>query len=204
MHFAQSVYRSKCGIPVCIDLFTELVILFAGSRSGDTVTQPVVFVHRCIHVCRQVVVVIGRNRHIQSFGEKILLAIFYRRNDGIAMTMFLAEYDFLVHSILYFFVEMRVGHIKHQPVGPAFPGNSDFSDDRFVVECIIESFYTLYIIFIADRRIVFVVELFHPVVDIVIIVRVILIRIDFVCQSVSETLPEVYIRFMRVERAVRV
>jgi outer membrane receptor for ferrienterochelin and colicin len=23
---------------------------------------------------------------------------------------------------------MRVGHIKHQPVGPAFPGNSDFSD----------------------------------------------------------------------------
>ena len=115
------------------------------------------------------------------------------------MTMFLAEYDFLVHSVLYFFVEMRVGYIKHQPVGPAFPGNSDFSDDRFVVECIIESFYTLYITFIADRRIVFVVELFHPVVDIVIIVRVILIRIDFVCQSVSETLPEVYIRFMRVE-----
>ena len=77
MYLAQSVHCRKGGIPVGVDLLTELVVLFAGGRTGDAVAQPVVFVHRRIHVGGQVMVVVGRHRHIQSFGEKVAFAVFH-------------------------------------------------------------------------------------------------------------------------------
>ena len=118
------------------------------------------------------------------------------------MTVFLSEHDFLVHAVLYLFVEMRIGHVQHQPVGPALACHADFSDDRLVVESIIETLYMLDVAFVAEGRIVFVVELLHPVVNVVIVVRIILVCIDFIRQSVLETLSEIDIRFVGIERTV--
>ena len=77
MYLAQSVHGRERGVPIGVNLLAELVVLFAGGRAGDAVAQPVIFVHGRIHVGRQIVVVVGRHCHIQSFGEKVAFAVLH-------------------------------------------------------------------------------------------------------------------------------
>ena len=70
------------------------------------------------------------------------------------------------------------------------------------MEGIVEAFHMLDVAFVADGCVVFVIEFLHPVVNVVIVVRVVLVRVDFVGQTILETLSEVGIRFVRIERTV--
>ena len=191
VRIAYPIVERERGVPVGILLLAVLVGLFSCRLFGHTFSKPVVFVHGRVYVGREIMVVVGCGRYVQSLYEQVFFAVFCGRHEGMPVAVLFAEYYLLIHSVLYFFVEVRIGKAEHQAVGPRLVGYAYLSDDRFVMERVVETLYPVNGILVADGRVVFVVELFYPIVDVVVVVRVVLKRVDFVSESVFEALPEV-------------
>ena len=113
--------------------------------------------------------------------------------------MLLSEYDILIYPCLDFFIEVRIVETEYQTVCPGFIHDSYFTDNSFVMKCIVKTFYMVYFIFICTLGNTVFTKLGNVIVDIIIIVRIILESIDFIHQSILECLTEVYIRFMCIE-----
>ena len=121
-----------------------------------------------------VVVIIGCCRYIQSFYQQVALTVFYRRDERISFTVFLAEYYILVDPSLDFLVEMRIIEAEHQTVCPVFVHNSYFSDNSFVVEHIVETFYVVNFLFVCTFGYAIFAKFGDIVVNIIIVIRIVL------------------------------
>ena len=89
-------------------------------------------------------VVVGAERDIQPFGQKVSLAVLYRRYERVATAVFFAEYDILVDTCLYLLVEVRVIESDQETVRPRLARDTDFPYDSFVVELVVEPSYVIY------------------------------------------------------------
>ena len=111
--------------------------------------------------------------------------------------MFLSENNLLVYSGLYVFVKIGIRNPEDEPVGPVFPGHSEFCHYDFVVEGVMETPHMFYVVFVHGELMyvpVFVrFEFPYPVVDIVAVVGIILEGVDFVCKTVFEGLAEIHV-----------
>ena len=199
MNCPDAVVCRKRGVPVGIFRFVVLIRLLALASGIFPVAQPIVFIRRGINVHCQVMVVVGGQHYVQPFGEQVTFAVFQRRDKRMSFAVFFSEYDVLVYAGLYFLIEMRIVESHHQAVCPRLVYQTDFSDNRFIVELVIKTLYVVYLVAVGIFRNSVFSELGDIIINVIIVVRKVLESVYFVHQSVSERLPEVDIRFMGVE-----
>ena len=122
-----------------------------------------------------------------------MFAILYRRDERMSFAMLLSEYDILVNSCLYLFIEIAVCKVQHQSVGPFFVYHTDFPDNRFVVKLVVEAFYVIYFTAVGTFCYAIFAEFRNVIVYVVIVVREVLKGIDFIGKAVLEGLAEMYV-----------
>ena len=113
----------------------------------------------------------------------------------------------LAYTGLHVLIHVRVGETQHQAVGPCLVDEAYFTDDRLVVVGVVEAFHAYFVprVDIGRNRAVGIEgEYFRVDIHLVVIVRIVLEGIDFVGEAALERLPEVDIRLVGVERAIRV
>ena len=120
----------------------------------------------------------------------------------MSLAVLLAENHILVHAGLYFLIEMRIVETQHQAVCPRLVHKTDFPDNRFVMELVVEPLHVVYLVTVGIFGNTILTELGDIVINIIIIVREILESVYLIRQPVPESLPEVNIRLMRIERTV--
>ena len=120
----------------------------------------------------------------------------------MSATVFLTEDYVLVHAGLYLLVKVRVVQAHHQAVGPGLAGYTYLSDDSLVVEPVIEPPYMVDLVAVRAFRYAVLAEFCDIAVDEITVVRVVLKGVYLVCQSVAESLVEIDIGLVRIERAV--
>ena len=118
----------------------------------------------------------------------------------MSFAVLLAVNDFLAYTSLYVLVHIGVGETQQQAVRPFLVYDPQLADNCFVVVGIVEAFHPFLFASVDASGL----EVFHRSVHVVVIVRIVLESIDFVGESVFERLPEIHIRFVCIERTVRI
>ena len=118
----------------------------------------------------------------------------------MAVTVLLSVDDFLTHTGLNLLIHVRPCETDEQAVGPCFVYKAEFAYDGLVMICVVEAFHTVELAVIHSACL----EIFNRGVDRIVIVRIILERVDFIFETGVESLAEVYIRFVGIERTIGV
>ena len=121
----------------------------------------------------------------------------------MSFAVLLAEDDLLINAGLDLLVEVRPREPQYKSVGPFFIDNAELAYDDLVVKGIVEASDMLHVVLVhgefMDRTVGLHFEFSYPVVDIIIIVRIVLEGFDFVHETAFGRLPETQIRAVRVE-----
>ena len=200
VYLPETVVGRKRTIPVVVIGTRVLVGLLAGRVQRFPVSVPVVLIGSSVHVCRQVLVIIHGQHHIQPFRKQVAFVILQRGHQRVSLAVLLSVHYVLTHPGLYILVHIGIGETEHQTVGPLLVDNAHLADNRLIMVGIVETLYAYFLVTVYPARF----KVFHRSVDVIVIVRIILERIDFVRKTVLKGLPEVYVGFMRIERTVRV
>ncbi len=107
----------------------------------------------------------------------------------MAEAVLFSEDCLLAYAGLYVLVHVRIGETKHQPVCPTFVYNTRFSHNGFVMVSIIETPHTHLFTFVETARL----KVLYRCIYMIIVVRVVLKGIDFIAETVLESLSEVYV-----------
>ena len=126
----------------------------------------------------------------------------------MSFPMLVAKNGFLIDTRLYLFIKTGIRETQHQTICPRLIHNTYLSDNSLVMIGIIEALYPTDIRLVyrreADAAIVTQLKLTHPIMDMIIIVRIILESIEFIRQSVLQRLSPVDITLVRMKRAIRI
>ena len=208
VHPTDAVVQIQRGIPVRIFRLAVLIGLLAAAVRRIILSVPVVGTGRRVDVAGDVVVVIGRYRQVEALDEEIALLILQRRHERVSLAVFLSEDDLLINARLDLLVEIGIRKAQHQPVGPLLAHEADLAHHDLVVERIVESADALHVVLVhrefVHRSVLPDLELPHPVVDVIVVVRIVLESVDFVHEAALESLPEIDVGAVRIERSVGV
>ena len=126
----------------------------------------------------------------------------------MSFPMLVAKDGFLIDTRLYLFIKTGIRETQHQTVCPRLIHNTYLSDNSLVMIGIIEAFYPTDIRLVyrreADAAIVTQLKLTYPIMDMIIIIRIILESIEFIRQSVLQRLSPVDITLVCMKRAIRI
>lgn len=200
MRLSYVVVGGQRPVPVVVVRAGILVRLFARRVELVPLAQPVVLVACCVYIDGGVAVVVGCQHHVQSLNQQVALAVFQRRHQRMTVTVFFSEHCLLAHTGLYVLIHMRIGEPHHQPVCPRFACDTRFRYDRLIVIIVVEAAHSHLLRLVEAARIEILYGSVHPVV----VVRIVLESIDLIGETVLQGLSEVYVRLVRVERAVRI
>ena len=193
MFLPVAVFFRECSVLVFAFGLVVLVCLLSRRARILPLAKPVVFIGSGVDVMRDVMVVVGGQHNVKSFGEKISLAVFERRYQRVSFPVLLSENDVLVYSGLYLFVEIAVVESDHQAVGPSFVYDSDFPDYGFVVELVVEALDMVNFVSVRTFSNPVFAEFRNVIVYVVIVVREVLKGIAFIGRACLEGLPEMYV-----------
>ena len=115
---AETVIDRKSPVPVIIIRTDILVRLFPGHPERTHFSPPVKLIGRSIDIMSYILIVIGRQNHIQPFSKQIPLTVFQRWHQRITFTVFPAEYNFLP---LYIFDQVNPNTKRSAQILPATP-----------------------------------------------------------------------------------
>ena len=152
-------------------------------------------------------VIVGCQCQVKIPDQQVVFLVLHRRHERIAVAELLAEHRFLIHTRLYFLVEVGISQTEHQAVGPGLSREAQLCDDSFIVELVVETFHPILLSVLRreiDASVFHDLETAYLVVDVIIVVRKVLECIDFVSEAVGECLAEIHVRLVRVEGSVRV
>ena len=105
----------------------------------------------------------------------------------MAEAVLFSEDCLLAYTGLYVLVHVRIGETEHQPVCPTFVHNTRFGHNGFVVVSIIETLHAHLLTFVETARL----KILYRHIYMIIVVRVVLKGIDFIAETVLESLSEV-------------
>lgn len=105
----------------------------------------------------------------------------------MAVAVFLTIDNLLTDTGLHIFINVRIVEPEKKAVGPGLVDKTDFTDDGFIVICVVETLDMLFLATVDGSRL----EILNRGIDPVIIVRIVLESIYLILETVSEGLAEV-------------